>query len=140
MSYLEWVEAHAKKHAALMQKLKARGLSKEQIIDYFDFDNMRKKEEEFCELYAAGRKCHSMKKLNCFLCACPCFRFYNTPLTKESVTIVSECSIASKNGKALMVKNERHQDCSGCIVPHSRKYVETSYNVSWHEIMAHCLC
>ena len=50
-------------------------LSDEEVIAYFKFENMVKKEPDFCPLYKDNKKCHDMKELNCYLCACPNFRF-----------------------------------------------------------------
>ncbi len=50
MSYKKWFDAHALKHATIMEKLQDK--SDDEVIEYFDFENMREKEFEFCPLYA----------------------------------------------------------------------------------------
>ena len=73
MSYKSWFETHAKKHKKIVDKL--AHLSDDEVIAYFDFDNMVKNEPDFCPLYKDNKKCHDTKELNCYLCACPNFRF-----------------------------------------------------------------
>jgi hypothetical protein len=139
MGYSEWFEAHAKAHNKIVEKLLKRGYSKEQIIDYFDFDNMVEAEPDFCPLYADKKKCHDMEKLNCYLCACPNFRFSDSGLRKEhGKTVYSECAIASKEGKPGVYGDAIHQDCSACTVPHHRDYVEKVFDTEWKKIMAKC--
>ncbi|MEJ2469227.1 MAG: hypothetical protein P8Y65_09765 [Campylobacterales bacterium] len=139
MGYSEWFEAHAKAHKKIVEKLLKRGYSKEQIIDYFDFDNMVEAEPDFCPLYADKKKCHDMEKLNCYLCACPNFRFSDSGLRKEDgKTVYSKCAINSKEGKAGVYGDAIHQDCSGCTVPHHRDYIEKVFDTEWKKIMAKC--
>ena len=59
MSYLTWFEAHAKKHKQIVSKLSH--LSDDELIAYFEYDNMIKEEKDFCPLYAKNKKCHDMK-------------------------------------------------------------------------------
>ena len=73
MSYKSWFLEHGNKHKAIMAKL--THLSDEEVIAYFRFENMVEKEPDFCPLYADNKKCHDMQALNCYLCACPNFRF-----------------------------------------------------------------
>lgn len=54
---------------------KLEGNTKQEIIEYFRFENMVKNEPDFCPLYKDNKKCHDMEDLNCYLCACPHFRF-----------------------------------------------------------------
>jgi len=139
MTYIEWFDAHAQKHAAIVKKLLTHGFDKNQIIDYFDFDNMVRREPEFCPLYAEAKKCHPMKQLNCYLCACPHFRFNDDGLRAENARIVySECAIDAKDGKAVIFAAAVHQDCTACTVPHRRSYVDKVFDLEWKKIMAAC--
>ena len=106
MTYKEWFDDFADKHQSIVQKLVSQGLEKKQIIEYFDFDNMVKKEKDFCLLYAKRKKCHEIESLNCYLCACPNFRFDDAGVKKIATkTQYSFCSINSKDGSlVLMVK------------------------------------
>ncbi|MEA1982421.1 MAG: hypothetical protein U9N39_02660, partial [Campylobacterota bacterium] len=100
MSYISWFDEHAAKHKKIVDRLLAKGFNKEQIIDYFDFESMVENEKEFCPLYAQHKKCHDMEKLNCYLCACPNFRFKDEGVEKvEEKTKYSFCDIESKDGK-----------------------------------------
>ena len=139
MTYGEWFEAHARKHASVMEKLLAKGMDKNAVLDYFDFDNMVTAEPDFCPLYAEKRKCHAMQKLNCYLCACPNFRFDDEGIAVENgKRIYSSCAIDSKEGKAAVYGDAVHQDCSGCTVPHRRDYIEKVFDTAWEKIMAKC--
>jgi len=139
VTYAEWFETHAAKHGAVVEKLLKRGLDKEAIIDYFDFDNMRAAEPDFCPLYAGNTKCHAMEKLNCYLCACPHFRFSDSGIKKESgKTVYSECAIDSKEGRPAVFGGAVHQDCSACTLPHRREFIEKVFDTEWKRIMAKC--
>ena len=46
MTYNDWHEAHAKKHATIMKKLD--GLDEFDVVQYFIFENMVEKEPDFC--------------------------------------------------------------------------------------------
>lgn len=139
MSYKSWFDAHALKHEKVVQKLLIMGYDKEQIIDYFDFENMRLCEVDFCPLYAENKKCHDMERLNCYLCACPNFRFSDSGIdARDGVTIYSECAIASKDGEQQEYGGKIHQNCTGCTVPHEKKFVIEKFDMDWKKIMGSC--
>ena len=139
MSYLKWFEAHAKKHHDIVQKLLQKGYGDDEIVAYFDFDNMVEKEPEYCPLYAKNRKCHEMEHLNCYLCACPNFRFSDDALPGENgKTTYSFCAIDSKEGAVAEHNGAIHQDCSGCLVPHHSGYVLKHFDTDWKRIMQAC--
>lgn len=140
MSYTKWWEAHAKKHAKVLEKLKDR--SKEEIIEYFSFSNMLEKEADFCLLYKDKKKCHDMKELNCYLCACPHFRFMDDGdgkargfTCKDGKLLRSYCAIDAKNAKSFVFNNEIHQDCSECFLPHRRGFIKKYFSKNWKNIM-----
>lgn len=138
MSYRTWFTEHGNKHKAIVEKLQAKGLSKEDIVDYFDFDNMVKSESDFCELYADRKKCHDVENLNCYLCACPLFRFNSDGIEKiDDKTVFSYCEVNSKFGHQGVFGDEIHQDCSQCTAPHSKKYVLRNYD-NWFTAMTSC--
>ncbi|WP_455757326.1 hypothetical protein [Sulfurimonas sp.] len=137
MSYSSWFNAHAKKHKEIVDKLVACGNTKDEIIDYFEFDNMVKNEIDFCPLYKDNKKCHDMKNLNCYLCACPNFRFDDDGLgTYNEFKILSKCDI--NNGDEFAGKGVIHQDCSSCTVPHHKSYVKKNFDYDWKVIMKKC--
>ena len=139
MGYSEWFETHAQKHKKIVEKLRLQDYTKEQIIEYFDFENMKKKEFDFCPLYAKDKKCHSMEKLNCYLCACPNFRFNDQGITKlQNATQFSFCAIESKDGRQGIYGEKIHQDCSKCTVPHHKEYVEKHFDLDWKKMMQKC--
>jgi len=143
MSYLSWFNDQAKRHHDVVQKLLAEHYSQEQIIAYFDFENMCKNESDFCPLYteqnsdgSIGRKCHNMERLNCYLCACPNFRFNDEGFEiQNEKTVFSLCSIDSKDGKQGVYGDAIHQDCSGCTVPHHVSYIKKHFDEDWKKIM-----
>jgi hypothetical protein len=140
MSYKSWFDAHANKHKKIVEKLMAFGKTKEQIVDYFDFENMVKNEPDFCPLYAENQKCHDMQKLNCYLCACPNFRFSDKGIEKvEEKTKYSFCDIDCKDGKLGVYGEAIHQDCSACTVPHAKSYVEKHFDLDWKKVMSKCV-
>jgi hypothetical protein len=139
VTYETWFEAHASKHESLTKKLVDAGLSRDEIIAYFDFENMRLHEPDFCELYKTNTKCHTMDELNCYLCACPNFRFYETPKIEGEKQVHSTCSINSKDGNVFEHENNLHQDCSGCIIPHKEHYIQEHFDLEWKKIMKACV-
>lgn len=134
MSYKSWFDTHAKKHKAIVDKL--AHLSDDEVIAYFDFANMVQKEPDFCPLYKENKKCHEMKELNCYLCACPNFRFDDESNTKqEGKKLFSICSINSKDGAQYIGAEAIHQNCSGCLVPHHKIYIKKNFSRDWLKIM-----
>lgn len=137
MTYKRWFDSHAKKHRKIIDKLVKEGLDKEAIVDYFDFDNMVEKEPKFCELYKTNTKCHAMDRLNCYLCACPNFRFDDAGIREDGDDLVkSECVI--DNGDLFRHEHVIHQDCSSCTIPHQRDYILEQFDTDWRKIMAKC--
>lgn len=139
MSYRSWFKSHGEKHRQIVDKLLARGFSKDQIIDYFDIENMVSAEPDFCVLYTQKKKCHDISKLNCYLCACPLFRFNSDGITEvEGIKTFSYCHVHSKHGSQGIFGESIHQDCSKCPVPHGRKYVSENFDIDWFYIMRDC--
>ena len=143
MTYLSWYKEQATRHKAVMNKLLSNGLSRDEIIAYFDFENMVKNESDFCPLYrernedgTLGKKCHDLESLNCYLCACPNFRFDDEGVAQDGEkTIFSLCSIDSKDGVQGIYGDAIHQDCSNCSVPHHVSYIKKHYDEDWTKIM-----
>lgn len=134
MTYHEWFESHASKHAAIMKKL--THLSDTEVINYFRFENMVVHEPDFCLLYAQNKKCHETKHLNCYWCACPYFRFNDLGLDViEGKTLYSTCSIQSKEGAQFISDQSIHQDCTGCLIPHHEKILKKEFNRDWRVTM-----
>ena len=137
MGYSDWFDKHAEKHKKIVDKLVERNYSKEQIIEYFEFENMVKEELDFCPLYADNKKCHDMQSLNCYLCACPNFRFSDAGIGEyNGQKILSKCEI--NNGEEFASKGVIHHDCSSCSVPHHKAFVEKNFDVDWKKIMTKC--
>ncbi len=134
MTYNSWYQAHGEKHKAIMSKLVH--LSDDEVINYFRFENMVEKEPDFCPLYKEHKKCHDMEVLNCYLCACPNFRFDDKGLEKvENRTLYSICNIESKDGSQYFTDDAIHQNCSGCLVPHNEAYINKVFDRDWFKIM-----
>ncbi|MFA5985293.1 MAG: hypothetical protein WC782_14855 [Methylococcaceae bacterium] len=138
-SYLTWFNKQGNQHRLIVEKLQAQGLDQAEIVAYFDFDNMVLAEPDFCPLYAQKQKCHEVKQLNCYLCACPLFRFNSKGIeTIQGNTVYSYCSVNSKFGHPALFGQAIHLDCSACVVPHSKKYVLKHFNENWFASMASC--
>ena len=134
MSYVSWFQVHGEKHKAIMAKL--THLSDDEVIAYFRFENMVEKEPDFCPLYKDNKKCHEMEDLNCYLCACPNFRFDDDGFKKvEEKTLYSTCSIDSKDGAQYISNDAIHQNCSKCLVPHHETYIKKIFSRNWFDIM-----
>lgn len=135
MTYEEWFLKQGELHANVMKKLINK--TNEEVIEYFKFENMVKNEPDFCPLYKQIKKCHEMEDLNCYLCACPNFRFDDNGFEKTSdgKTLYSICSINSKEGSQYIGENYIHQNCSDCVIPHKKKYIKKNFNRNWFEVM-----
>ncbi len=134
MNYEKWEELHYKKHQSILAKLnKFDDIS---IIEYFDYENMRIKESDFCPLYRDGIKCHDIKKLNCYLCGCPYFRYIKDGYKRDNKTIFSYCSINSKYAKEFESNREIHLDCSDCNIPHLKGFIKKYFDRDWSSIMS----
>jgi Zn-finger protein len=132
MTYQEWFDTHASKHATLMAKLSH--LSTTEVIEYFRFENMVDKEADFCLLYANNKKCHESEYLNCYLCACPYFRFNDAGLAlHEGKILYSTCSL--NLGDQFISDNAIHHDCTRCEIPHSEKLLHRLFERSWTTVM-----
>ena len=130
------MQEHAKKHKKIVDRLVTNGLNKQMIIEYFDFENMKEKERNFCPLYAQNKKCHDMQKLNCYLCACPNFRFSDAGIKRVDKKMqYSYCNIKSKDGRLGVYGDKIHQDCSHCTIPHTQEYISQHFDLNWTKIM-----
>ena len=136
MTYFTWYTKHAQKHENIILKLIEQSLKKDEMIRYFDFDNMRKKEPDFCLLYKDNKKCHEMENLNCYMCACPHFYFSDKGLKELNGKVqYSYCAIDSKQGRLSVYGEAIHQDCSQCTVPHVESFISKHFNSSWKQMM-----
>ncbi|WP_418186243.1 hypothetical protein ACNSOS_05525 [Aliarcobacter vitoriensis] len=134
MTYKKWFLQHAKKHQDILKKLEDKTPS--DILEYFKFENMVKNEQDFCLLYKENKKCHNIDDLNCYLCACPHFRFNDLGIKEENnKTLYSFCSINSKKGSIFEAENNIHQDCSNCVIPHKRNFIKKNFDRDWLNIM-----
>ncbi len=139
MSYKKWFDEHAQKHKVIMEKLTA--LSDQEVIEYFRFENMVQNEKDFCPLYADNKKCHDTPELNCYLCACPNFRFNDKGFKQEEEkTLFSTCSIESPDGDRYVSESAIHQNCAGCLVPHRESYIKKVFDRNWLAIMKEVPC
>jgi len=120
-----------------MQKL--THLSDHEVILYFRFENMVKREPDFCPLYREEKKCHETEILNCYLCACPWFHFADRGLYAEgNLTCYSTCRIDAQKGKQFKTERAVHQDCSDCLLPHKESFIRRVFRRNWFEMMQQC--
>lgn len=139
MTYTQWFESHASKHAVIMNKLNY--LSDLEVVEYFRFENMVVHEPDFCLLYAENKKCHEIEQLNCYWCACPYFRFNDSGFsTVEGKTRYSTCSIESQEGAQFVSDKSIHQDCTHCLIPHGEKVIKKDFNRNWRITMEKAPC
>ncbi len=126
--YLSWFHNHANKHQAIVNTV-----PKEKLIEYFRWENISQSDVDFCPLFQEKKKCHDMEHLNCYLCACPYFRFDD-----HAPQIKSWCSIDAKEGKIFEHEGIIHQDCSNCLIPHKEGFIKKHFDTSWRKIMQDC--
>lgn len=139
MSYKQWFDAHGAKHRAIMAKL--AHLSDAEVLEYFRFENMVVHESDFCPLYTDRKKCHDTEELNCYLCACPHFRFKDAGFSIDGGKILySICSIESPDGDRCESGGAIHQNCAGCLVPHRESTLRRVFARDWFAIMKGVAC
>jgi len=132
MGYREWFERHGAKHRAIVDRLSH--LSDAELIAYFRYDNMALHEPD--SLYAKGTKCHEMEDLNCYLCACPHFRFDDAGLGMEAEGVrKSLCAINARDARSLAHDGVIHCDCSACLLPHRESFIANVFDRNWFAIM-----
>lgn len=137
MGYKNWFDNHVQKHYVIVEKLLLQNFTQEEIIKYFEYENMLQNEVDFCPLYAKEKKCHDIKELNCYMCGCSNFRFNDKGLGNyDDFIIKSRCSIA--NGESKAYNKIIHQDCSKCSVPHYKSFIEKNFNSDWKIMMQQC--
>ncbi|MGM0533404.1 MAG: hypothetical protein ACQERK_02795 [Campylobacterota bacterium] len=134
LSYQSWCDKHGKKHAKLIGDLQQRGLGQEQIITYFEYENIALSQPGFCPLFAQNKKCHNLKYLNCFFCGCPYFIFAK----EEGAKIQSRCAINARFGVQKSYNNQLHLDCSDCNIPHTYQFVRKNFTYNWFSVMKMC--
>ena len=130
MTYTDWATKHLASRREIQGKLEAHGCSSEQVIDYFDFDNMVTHEPDFCPLYKTNTKCHETGRLNCYLCACPHFKCSDEPLETlvNGDKLFSLCTINSGNAGSFIVDKNVHCNCAACTIPHSTRAALKHYD------------
>lgn len=139
MSYHQWFEAHAAKHRQIVQKLSHLG--DQEVVEYFRFENMVEHENDFCPLYTENKKCHDIEMLNCYLCACPYFRFNDKGFAfEEGKTLFSICSINSPEGERYITDTAIHQNCTGCLIPHRESTIKKVFDRDWLTVMKEVPC
>ena len=116
MTYTAWRSDFFNRRDTLQRRLEQSGLSPAEVVSYFNYDNMRIAEPDFCPLYALNTKCHDMSKLNCYLCACPHFVCSDEPLFAYTYSV---CSINSRHATTFTYDNCVHCECTHCTLPHS---------------------
>ncbi|MDY0194934.1 MAG: hypothetical protein WC253_04535 [Sulfurovaceae bacterium] len=127
MTYTQWYKEHSLKHKAIIEQLKGKNI--DEIVEYFDYENMRTKHPDFCPLYASNSKCHDMQNLNCYLCGCPYFRFNDDGIEiKENRVVYSLCTKGL--GESFVSTDAIHQDCSSCILPHKIQFIKKNFDIS----------
>ena len=137
MTYHDWFIQHAEKHREIVSRLEY--LSDEEVIAYFRYDNMVVHEPDFCPLYAKGTRCHEMEDLNCYLCACPHFRFDDEGIgVEEGAVVKSTCAIDAPGGSRSVHAEVIHHNCSDCTIPHTDRYIRGRFDRDWGKIMKGC--
>ncbi len=132
--YAQWFEDFADKHRVIIEGLEE--LSDDELVAYFEYDNMCKRHPDFCPLYAEGRKCHNIEDLNCYLCACPLFRFCDTGIDRIGEKMrYSLCAVGSRWSATAETETAIHMDCSNCPLPHRRSFIKKYFDRNWQKIM-----
>jgi len=140
MTYTDWFQKHSEKHTEIVKKLFNARKTKEEVIQYFNWSNMKEAEPSFCGLYKDNKKCHPVDGLNCFFCGCPYYRFKDTGIEqREDKIIYSVCSIDSKFSTYFEYEGALHLDCSDCKIPHTKQFALKHFDWDWENPMKNCI-
>jgi Zn-finger protein len=115
------------KRLKIVKKLVDKGMSEQEIVDYFLYPGMSKKEPGFCILYGCDKVCHSLprEKLNCFDCYCPYYELVVWNDGEKDIT--GRCAMGSEYMTFFTTATgEQILDCSNCWFPHTEKVVKKS--------------
>ena len=123
MTYSDWHTKYIESITALISSLPYDRV--EDIVNYFEYENMRSHHPSHCPLYSEALRCHDVRPLNCLFCACPHFQYSNTPLSAPSdgTKTMSICTIGSKQARRFTHDNISHCDCSQCYIPHTTSHI-----------------
>lgn len=101
---------NADKMHALANEIREQRIG--EVIDEWNFEKRKKANPNGCVCYEQDKKCHNLKKLNCFFCYCPDY----DRSVKEG-----RCRIDSPDGKYIDNHERKILDCSECDFPHKRE-------------------
>ncbi len=113
IALIKWEREFHRKRDEIVRKYNLK--SPEEIISFFKYSNLSKKEPDFCPLYKTGEVCHSelsKDELVCYYCACP---YYDTNYFDPEHELVGRCLINSSRGK---YNRHGYWDCTSCTLPH----------------------
>jgi len=126
-NYRKYKKMFVDKRLKIVKKLVDMGMPEQEIVDYFLYPAMSKKESGFCILYGSDEVCHSLpkEKLNCFGCYCP---YYELVVWNDGETdITGRCAMGSEYMSIFSTATGDHiLDCSNCWFPHSEAEVKKS--------------
>ncbi len=110
---MDWQREFHRKRDEIVKKYDLK--SPEEIISFFRYSNLSKKEPDFCPLYKTGEVCHkglSKGELVCYYCACP---YYDANYFDPERGLIGRCLINSSRGK---YNRHGYWDCTDCTLPH----------------------
>jgi Zn-finger protein len=109
----EWQRSFHRKRNEIVKKYNL--IAPEEIISFFRYSNLSKKEPDFCPLYKTGETCHtglSKGELVCYYCGCP---HYDVNYVDPEQGLVGRCKINSLRGG---YNKHGYWDCTHCTLPH----------------------
>jgi len=126
-NYRKYKKIFVDRRLEVVRKLLNKGMSEEEILEYFLYPNISKQEPDFCILYGCGEVCHSLPKgkLNCFGCYCPYFEMVVWNDGEKDIT--GRCAMGSEYMTIFSTATGDHLlDCSNCWFPHEEAEVKKS--------------
>jgi hypothetical protein len=127
---------YARKEAQLYQQKKILldiiDIPVNDIVEYFNYLQMKDKHTEFCPLYSKNQTCHKMdlQDLNCFGCMCPNYLLEIGFDQQTGLYKLGYCKLKTKHGfyKRTTIKDEDKApflilNCLNCFVPHQTPFV-----------------
>ncbi len=102
--------------------------TRQQILNYFRFSNMKHHHKDFCRMFQKDQVCHPIEEdsLYCYACNCPFYNLNQSPYIQEDCIYIGSCDKESKKAQFIPYKaisNEGNHililDCSNCHIPHT---------------------
>lgn len=128
------------KHRALVEKLIVKNIYTKRFSNILILKIWSKQLNPLFVFIYESKKCHDVKVLNCYLCACPHFRFCDEGLKQEKRALWLKVCVQflQQKVRSLFAQGNKYLDCSACTLPHTKAFISKHFDRDWKEVMKEC--